>query len=313
MEGLSTTVHNPSVDLNQMFVFATVVREGSFTGAARTLAMPKSTVSKRVAELESRLGVQLLQRSTRRLRLTDEGSDYYDRCRRIVADAEEADRTLAGDDGALRGLVRVSAPLSIGAHLGPLAAQFLTDHAHVSLELSLSDRRVDLIAEAFDLAIRVGPLRDSALVARRIGPASEGILCAAPTYLARHPAPRRPADLRRHECVVVRTAPGRIVWTFDRRGRTLAVPVTGRYAVSSMLLARDGALAGLGIASLPRRFAADDLRAGHLVQVLPEWPIRRGELHLLHAGGRSLAPAVRAFADLLIRTLTTPERGRATR
>ncbi len=286
----------PAADLNQMLVFDAVVREGGFTAAARALDQPKSTVSKRVAELEARLGVRLLHRSTRRVRLTEEGAAYHERCRRIVHEAEDADRAVQDSAGAPRGLVRLTAPAATAGFLSPIAAHFLRAHPGVSLEIQLLDRRVDLIQEGFDLAIRAGPMRDSSLVARRLG-TSERCLVASPAYLAARGAPRHPRDLRRHECI--RTEAGAVAWRFERGRRKLAVPVAGRYVASSGQLARDGALAGLGIASVPRFVAAPDLAAGRLAAVLPDWPLRRGELHLLYPSGRQLSPRVRALIDLI--------------
>ncbi|HEU5056522.1 MAG TPA: LysR family transcriptional regulator [Kofleriaceae bacterium] len=286
----------PAVDLNQMLVFAAVVREGSFTAAARALGQPKSTVSKRVGQLEDRLGTRLLHRSTRRIRLTGDGEIYYEHCRRVAADAEEADRAVTGRDDAIRGTVRMTAPLAFGGRLGPVLERFLREHPAVSLELSLTDRRVDLEQERFDLAIRVGPLGDSSLVARRIG-ATESWLCASPRYLRGRPAIRRPADLREHDCVLHRPTADPVVWTFERGGRRVSVPVAGRYAVSSLPLAYSGARAGLGIANLPKSFVEKDLRARRLVRLLADWTTRRGELHLLFPGRPQVRPAVRALVD----------------
>jgi DNA-binding transcriptional LysR family regulator len=281
-------------DLNQMVVFAAVVREGSFSAAARLLGQPKSTVSKRLAQLESRLGVRLLHRSTRSVRLTDEGAAYYERCRRVVADAEEADRALADRDDTPRGRVRISASDALGQWLAPVVHRFLHDHPRVSVELSLTDARVDVIGEGFDLAIRAGPLRDTALVARRLGSTS-ALLCASPAYLDAHPAPSVPLELAQHACIV---APGRAVWTFERDGERVVVPVAGRYAVGSMRLAHGGALAGLGIARVARVIAEPDLAAGRLRQVLADWPLERGHVHVLYANPRPAA-RVRAFVALL--------------
>lgn len=294
-------------DLNQMLLFAAVVREGSFTAAARALAQPKSTVSRRVAELEARLGIRLLHRSTRRLRLSDEGAVYYERCRRIAADAEEADRAVGTGEAAVRGAVRVSAPIAFGERLAPIAQKFLAVHPAASLEIRLSDQRVDLIEEGFDVAIRFGPLVDSSLVARRIG-ATESWVCASPRYLAGRTPPRRPADLRGHDCVIHQPGPERVVWSFERGGRKVNVAVTGRYLVSSVALARAGALAGLGIASLPARFVEDGVRAGRLVRLLAEWTTRRGELHLLYHGGPYARPAVRALVALMEGSLRAERR-----
>lgn len=291
---------NPGVDLNQLHVFATVVREQSFTSAARVLGMPKSTVSKRVADLEARLGVRLLQRSTRRLRLTEAGTAYYERCARIVAEAEEADRLLTSLDASPRGLLRVAAPTLFGhAFLGPVVTEFLQKHPHVSLDLVLLDRRVDLIEEGFDLAIWTGPLHDSALVSRRLG-ATANRLVASPAWLARNAPPQEPSDLRNLDCVAFRSMPGEVVWALERGTKTVSVPIRARFAVTSHLLAREAALAGLGIANIPQFLVAEDLRLRRLAPVLGDWTSRRGEIQIVSPPGRYPSPRVRAFVDGLI-------------
>lgn len=287
-------------DLNQMVVFERVVREGSFTAAARALGQPKSTVSKRVAELEARLGARLLHRSTRRLRTTEEGAAYYEHCRRIVRDAELADGALADRDGAPRGLVRITGPAAVTGFLSPLAERYLKAYPEVALEIVLLDRRVNLIEEGFDLALRAGPLRDSALVARRLG-VSERVLVAHPSYLAARGTPKKPAHLRVHDCIAIRSEPGTIEWTLEKRPRVTArVAVSGRYTVSSAQLARDGALAGFGIANLPRFIVTRDLAERRLVEVLPAWPVKRGEIHLLYPSNRQLSPRVRLLVEMIV-------------
>jgi DNA-binding transcriptional LysR family regulator len=287
------------VDLNQMAIFVDVVRGGSFTEAAKTLGMPKSTVSKRVAELEDRLGTRLLQRTTRRVKLTPDGAAYYEQCRRIVDEALEVDRMVAGRGGQLRGPIRMTAPWLLGDTLAPLMERFLAAHPNVSLELRLSDQRIDLVAEGFDLAIRTGSLPDSSLVARRLGDVEHRI-CANAEYLEGRPAVRKPADLRAHDCLGFHGSTA--TWNFERKGERIAVPVTGRYTVSSLPLIRRAALAGLGIAHLPQFVAEDDLAAGRLVRLLPEWSADRGAVHLVYPSSRNLSPRVRALVDLLAAT-----------
>ncbi len=288
-----------TADLNQMLVFARVVSEGSFTAAARVLAQPKSTVSKRVAQLEARLGVRLLQRSTRKVKPTADGATYYELCRRITADIEEADRAMIDRVSAPHGLVRMAAPMVLGSMLGSVTAEFVKQYPGVSLEVSLSDRVVDLIDERFDVAVRVGPLRDSSLVVRRLVP-TDNLLCASPEYLAQQQPPRHPEDLVKHQCVLFRPAPGKVAWTFVKRGRKITVPVAGRYAASALPPVRDAALAGLGIAAVPRVMVEPDLAAGHLVPVLTAWPLMQAEIHLLFPSGLQKSPRVRALVDLIV-------------
>ena len=282
-----------------MVIFERVVREGSFTSAAKALGQPKSTVSKRVAELEHRLGIRLLQRSTRRLKPTEEGAAYYDRCKRIVHDAEDADRALADRDAAPRGLVRMSAPAAVAGFLSPIAEAYLKKYPGVSLEVVLHDRRVNVIEEGFDLALRAGPLRDSALVTRRLG-VTRRMLVASPGYLESRGTPRAPADLAKHDCIPVRSEPGTIEWQLEKGTKKASVAVSGRYVVSSAQLARDGAIAGFGIANLPTFVVEKDIAAGKLVEVLASWPVKRGEIHLLYPSNRHLSPRVRLLVEMIV-------------
>jgi DNA-binding transcriptional LysR family regulator len=299
VDELSTPVHNGAVDLNQMLVFVEVVRQGSFTAAATTLGMPKSTVSKRIAELEDRLGTRLLQRTTRRVKLTPAGTDYFERSRRVTEDALAADRSLAERGTELRGTVRVTAPWLIADVVAPLTERFATAHPKVSLELRLDNQRLDLVAQGFDLAIRAGALSDTSLIARRLCEVRHRI-CASREYLQRRTAIAKPAHLSAHDCIGFQAA--KASWKLERKGKRLSVPITARYTVSSLPLVRSAAIAGLGVAHLPDFVVDPDLAAGRLVHVLPDWVADRGALQLVYPGGRNLSPAVRALADMLTST-----------
>ncbi|WP_394827848.1 LysR family transcriptional regulator [Pendulispora albinea] len=286
-------------DLNQMVIFAAVLDTGSFTAAAKALGIPKSTVSKRVAELEDRLGTRLLNRTTRRVKPTAAGAAYYAQCRKIVGDAQAADRIAAEGSGALRGLVRVTAPRLLEAIVEPVMTRFLAENVHVSLDLLITNRRVDLVEEGVDLAIRPGVLPDSSMIARRLGDVAHCV-SAAPDYLARHPPVTKPLDLREHDCISFSSKGGQRTWTFERDGEKIAVPVRGRYSVSSAALVRRAAVAGLGVASVPEFIVADDLLAGRLVRILPGWSLGRGAVQLVYPGGRHASPSVRALIDRLV-------------
>jgi DNA-binding transcriptional LysR family regulator len=288
-------------DLNQMAIFATVVRAGSFTSAARELGMPKSTVSKRVGELESRLGLRLLHRTTRNVKLTNAGNAYYEHCKRIVEEAEAADRTVADEDASPRGTVRVTAPLLLGETLAPVMERFLSEHPAVSLQLWLTDRRVDLIGEGVDVAIRPGELADSSLVARRLGDI-EHVICASPNYLRGRDPVKVPIDLRAHWCIGFQDGRTEGLWTFERDGERRSIAVEGRYGVSSLRLIRSGALAGLGVANVPEFLVRDDIRDGRLVRLLQKWTIGRGAVHLVFPTSRKLSPRVRALVDFITTT-----------
>ena len=287
------------LDLDQMATFVEVVRAGSFTAAAKRLGMPKSTVSKRVAELEDRLGARLLQRTTRSVAPTPAGSVYYERCRRLVEELLEAERAVAESGGRLRGPIRVTAPWLLGEALSPVMERFLAAHPQVSIELRLADERVDLVAGGFDLAIRAGALPDSTLVARRLGDVEHRI-CASPAYLEGRPPVQRPADLRAHDCLGFQAPVTQ--WTVERRGERVTVPVAGRYTVSSIALIRRAALAGLGVANLPQFVVEADLVAGRLVRLLPAWTADRGAVHLVYPSRRNLSARVAALVELLAAT-----------
>jgi DNA-binding transcriptional LysR family regulator len=284
-----------------MSIFVAVVDAGSFTAAAKALRMPKSTVSKRIAELEDRLGCRLLHRTTRRVKVTAVGATYYAECQRIVADARAADRTVAARDGALRGTVRVTAPWLLSEIIAPAMHRFLRENENVSLEVWITNRLVDLIEEGVDLAIRPGGLTDSSLMARRLGEV-ERCICASPEYLARHRAVTKPSDLRSHACVAFGRGGTTRTWTFERDGKKTIVSVNGRYAVTSVALMHRAALAGLGIASIPKFVVEDDLAAGRLVPLLENWSAGRGAVHLVYPSGRHLSPSVRALLDVLVST-----------
>jgi DNA-binding transcriptional LysR family regulator len=285
-------------DLNAMLVFAKVAEQGSFVAAARALVMPTSTVSRRVADLEEGLGIRLLHRTTRRVRLTDEGAVFYERCARLEAEARNAVAELAAHQDTPKGRLRVSTPpLFAQLVLGDVAAEALRRWPELELEIVSSERRVSLLEENFDIAIRVGALEDSSLTVRRIGDAHR-IVCASPSYLAEHGEPSSPADLAAHRCIMVR--PGS-AWHFVGPQGHVQAPVTGRLALNDILGARQAALAGIGLAYLPAVACRDDLAAGRLVAVLGGWTQRAAAaIWALHATGRLAPPKVRAFLDLLV-------------
>jgi DNA-binding transcriptional LysR family regulator len=304
------------IDLNEMAVFARVVRERSFTGAARSLGLPKSTVSHRVARLEARLGVPLLHRTTRSVRCTDAGLEYFARCARIVAEAEEADAQAGERHASPRGRVRLCAPqLFAQAFLPGVVAEYLRAHPETELEVRVRDGPVDLVEEGIDLAVRVGPAGGPDLVSRRLGSAPH-VLCATPAFVRRHGLPRAPGELPRFEFVRyagIEAVPDAL--PFERGGTTVRIRPRGRLAVGSVLLARAAALEGLGIASLPEFACAEDLRAGRLVRVLPDWSTLRVLIRVVYPG-RHLPGRVRALLELMVARfapsppwLAPPERG----
>jgi DNA-binding transcriptional LysR family regulator len=296
-------------DLNDVMVFARVAREQSFTRAARSLGLPKSTVSERVARLEARLGVRLLERTTRTLRLTEAGAGYYDRVARLAQDLDEADRAVAAAHHAPRGLLRVASPLLFAqAFLADVVADYLGRYPEVRVELVAADRPFDLVEEGFDLGVHVlGPV-DAALAARKLG-AGERWCVAAPSYLAARGAPREPADLAAHDAIVAGSALAG-PWSFRRKGAVANVTVAPRYTVTSVELAARATLRGLGVAVLPSFLCAGAVGDGGLVRLFDDWSAGETSVYLVYPSNRHLSARVRAFADLVVeRTSYFPSRG----
>lgn len=292
------------MDLNEILVFARVVQTGSFTTAAAELGMPKSTVSRKVTELEERLKARLLQRTTRKLSLTDVGRTYYDYCARIVAEVEDAERAVSSLQQAPRGLLRVTAGTS-AAWLGPIVGDFLRRYPEVHLELSCSGRIVDLIEERFDLGIRAGTLADSTLVARSLG-VVRWFLVATPAYLKRRGRPKSPDDLKAHECLLFGTGPGGASVRLESKGESAQVALSPRMLVNDMDILRASATAGVGIAVLPGFQCIEDLRSRKFERVLRDWDIPSTPIHVVYPTARHITPKVRAFLDHLQQRMTPP-------
>lgn len=287
------------IDLNDMRLFARVVDAGTFTAAARELGMPKSTLSRRISQLEAQLDTLLLQRTTRSLRLTELGEAFYQRCLRVVTEAEEAERLINAGQDIPRGLLRVTAPIDFGnGLLGTLAADYLARYPEVRLELDMSNRFVDLVEEGFDLALRAGRLEDSSLIARRLGEARL-VVCAAPSYLERHPAPPTPEQLNAHTCLVYPDEDGRTVLRFSGANGLVQTRLEGKLIANSMATLRDAAVSGLGIAVLPWNLCRDAVERGQLQPILEGWQLPEGGIYAVYPSPRHLTPKVRSFIDFI--------------
>jgi DNA-binding transcriptional LysR family regulator len=280
-----------------MAVFAKVVESASFAAAARHFDMSPAMVSKHVSTLEERLGVRLLNRTTRRVSATEVGQDYYERSLRILSDLEDADRAAGNLQTAPRGLLRVTTSVSFGARqLAPLVAEYLAVYPEVSIELSLHDHYIDLLQERVDLAIRLGTLSDSSLIARKLC-AVEMILCASPGYLRANGTPQKPHDLIKHNCL---THPASRAWTFsDRDGKDEVVRISGRLSANAgdallALMVKDA-----GIALAPDYLVGDDLTAGRLVRLLPHYATRDTPVYAVYPHSHYLSAKTRTFIDFL--------------
>jgi DNA-binding transcriptional LysR family regulator len=297
------------MDLNRALTFARVVEDGGFTAAARTLRTPKSSVSRAVALLEEELGVRLLQRSTRKVELTEAGRVFYDRASRALAGLEDAEAAVSDLQASLRGAVRVTAPPDAGAGiLAPVVARFVERHPAVQVELVLTGRVVDLVAEGIDFAFRAAKISDSSLVARKLA-VRNGALYAAPSYLARRAEPERVADLAAHESLLFRADHGRARWTLTGPGGEESIDVRGAISADDFAFLREAAVHGSGVALLPQFLAAPSVARGELVRLLPDYIGMRGEWHLVYPSGRYLPRRAAVFRDFVLAELGSASSG----
>lgn len=288
--------------LQSMAVFVKAADSGSFSAAGVALGMSSQMAGKHVSALEERLGVKLLNRTTRRQSLTEIGQHYYERCKRVLAEVEAAD-ALALDHLAIpRGRLRISAPVTYGTYcLMPLLGRYLRQYPEVQVELSLNDRLVDLIDEGFEAVIRIGPLDDSSLVARPLA-AYRLIACASPAYLAAHGIPRTPADLEGHHCLGLTAWPTTVSGEWQLLGGESLhlLAQHSRLQVNDARAQRAAACDGLGIMLGAEMMLADDLRQGRLVQLFPQLQTPARQVHLLYASDRRMPPKLRGFVDLVV-------------
>ncbi len=305
-----------TIDLNDLATFVKVADAGSFSGAARRIGVPTSTVSRAVARLEDSLGVVLLQRTTRRVALTREGQWLRERSHGAIGSLVSAAEAVRDLQGQPQGVLRITAPQDIGHNIvAELIQRYSQRYPAVRIELQFSSRVVDLVAEGYDVALRAGSMRDSSLIARKLGDLRAYIV-ATPGYLQAHGSPRRPEDLAAHECVLFRGKDGAQVWTLTqakpgaagRKGRaaTHKVEVHGRIDSDDFGYNREFILQGGCLGMLPNLLCRDDLREGRLVNALPEYVGRDGALYLVYPATRNLSPKVKAFREIALETFSDP-------
>ncbi|MBN8482558.1 MAG: LysR family transcriptional regulator [Xanthomonadales bacterium] len=286
--------------LQAMQLFVRVVDAGSFTAGAEQMGISRALASKQIQALEDTLGVRLLNRTTRRISLTDPGKNYYARAYDILNSLAEAEAEAAELQIEPRGRMRVSVPISFALrHLAPALAEFQRRFPRVELELGLNDRLVDLVDEGFDMAIRISRLADSSLVARRIAPASL-VLVASPAYLERAGTPRHPHDLAAHNALIYTLAPKPDEWVFTRDGDTVPVRIAGNLYVNNGDYVLAAALADSGIGLLPTFIAFDALQDGRLVPLLGDWQVPPIGIHAVYPQTRALPAKTRALIDFLV-------------
>jgi len=286
----------------ELQTFVRVVEAGSITVAARRLGVAKSAVSRRIVELERRLSAQLVTRTTRRLTVTDTGLAFYERCRRVLADMAEAESLVAETHGDLSGTLRVAAPVTFGMmHLAPVLTEFMERHPAVTVDVDFSDRHVNLIEDEFDVAVRIGRLADSSLIARRLCPVHQ-VVCASPAYLARHGHPAGPGDLARYHGLRYSLDPqGGRHWHYiapDGSAGQVAVPTQAIASNGEFL--RDAAIAGEGVTLQPTFIVYRAIQSGQLLPLLTDHRWFEMGLHVIYPPTRRLARRVRAFIDLLV-------------
>lgn len=285
--------------LTGMAIFARVVESRGFSAAARDLGMSKSSVSKHISWLEDRLGARLLNRTTRRLSLTDAGGVFYERCARMLAEAEEAELAVSRLHAEPRGTLKINAPMTFGlVHLAPALPEFLSRHRDLVIDITLNDRVIDLVDEGYDLAVRIGRLPDSSLIARKLAP-SRRVVCGAPDYFNRHGRPMKPADLKDHNCLIYTYMAVADEWRYRGPDGEGAVRISGSLRANNGEMLRASLLAGLGIAPMPTFIVGDDLRAGRLEAVLCEYEDASAGVYAVYPHSRHLSTKVRLFVDFL--------------
>lgn len=291
--------------MSALEAFVKVAETGSFTDAASRLGQSKSAISRHVSGLEAELGARLFHRSTRKLALTEAGQSYFERAARILADFEEANLAVSQLQAAPRGRLRVNAPMSFGfLHLAQALPDFLERYPEVTVDLVMNDRFVDLVDEGFDVAVRIGGMVDSSLIAKRLGPIRR-VICASPSYLQHYGTPGTPDDLKHHLCLLNSNMPMANEWQFqtlagkNNPSKVWPVEVRGRLSANNGDALRIAALKGLGLTSLPTFIVGADLQNGSLVTVLDDYMSQHLSLNAVYPTARHLSPKVRAFVDFL--------------
>ncbi|WP_186105073.1 LysR family transcriptional regulator [Burkholderia gladioli] len=286
--------------LTSLAVFVAAVEKGSLAAAARRFGLSPAMAGKHVSAIEAQLNARLLQRTTRRLSLTDAGQTYYERSKQILDAFDDANREAGDSQGKARGVLRIAAPVTFGAmHLGEVTARYLEDHPDVNVEVTLGDRYVDLLDAGIDVAIRIGRLDDPALVVRRIAPCRM-VVCASPAYLERHGTPRTPRDLRQAPRLAFSEAVSAGDWTlFDSRNRAHVIDGPCRIAANNTQMLLSAALAGAGIAYGPSFVFGEHLRRGELVALLPAYRATELAIQAVYPSARRIPLKVRRFVDYL--------------
>ncbi len=288
------------IDMNEVVVFIKVVESGSFSGAAKSLGYPRTTVSRKVSQLEKSLGVRLLQRSTRKLNLTESGREYYLKCSSAISDIEHANQLVTDAQQIPNGVLRIAAPLaSQSGFMCDWITEFLQRYTGVTVEVRLSDDLIDLIESGIDIAFRAGKLEDSSLVARKLGQ-TKLVLCASPSYLKQSPAPNTLIDLKKHACILFGSSQKTLAWRLEGERGIEVVQVNGRVVVNSMEFVLQACLSGLGIAILPIAMITQYVAGKKLHIVLNKYASEAGGLYVIYPSKKHLSITARTFIDFVI-------------
>ncbi|TAL98664.1 MAG: LysR family transcriptional regulator [Paraburkholderia sp.] len=289
-----------SMDPKALLLFAKVVECSGISNAARMLSVPKATISRAISRLEASLGTRLLERTSRQMRLTESGETIYGHCQRIAEEIEEAKAAVGSIQGVTRGKLRLASPLTFGRSLlSPALPKFLARYPELHIELELTNRRVDPVEENFDVVIRLGPLADTSLIAKKLG-VVEFAPCASPAYLNAKTKPKHPHDLSRHAIIDFFGGAERHNWIFSRSGEKVEAEVVPSFDVNDPIVRRDAAVAGLGVALLPLFLVREEIEKGQLQVILPQWQsTRTNGIYALYPNRRSLSLKSRAFLAFL--------------
>lgn len=290
--------------LASMTMYVAVIEGGSFASAADKLNVSRAMVSKQMQKLEAHLGTRLMNRTTRRLSMTETGRAFYERSAQILLDVEEAEQIAGQMTLTPQGVLRVTIPLSYGQHrLDGILGAYTQAYPLVMLDLAMSDRKVDLVEEGFDVAVRIGILPESDLIARKLG-GERSIACAAPSYLAIHGTPKTPSDLSGHACLGYSLTGGGADWRFDSPQGPVVIPIAGPIKADNGDILRLAAVGGAGIAFQPGFIVDDDIAAGRLVRVLPDWHSAEMGVYAVYPSRKHLSAKVRTFVDFLAAALS---------
>ena len=282
--------------------FTAVVESGSFSAAGERLGIAKSAVSRRVSQLERHLGSQLLHRTTRRLSLSDAGKNFYQRAVQILADLDEAEQSVTDETTELRGLIKLAAPLSFGlSHLSNSIFDFLSEHPAIELNMDLNDRNINLVEDGFDMALRIGDLQDSTLVAKRLGTMRQ-VTCASPSYLQQHGEPEHPDDLQHHIGLQYNNISYKRQWTYKTtEGKTITAQPQIRIRANNGEVLAAASVSGMGITKGPTFILGSLIKAGKLLTILHDYPSQQVGIYAVYPPGRLIPRRIQAFSDFLAR------------